>query len=310
MTKHSSSYLFHLVVLKQNMKKAPYSLPFVLVLIFAGLIFLSFTNQNSVIKSYKAPWRNLLNDKDLTGWDKYIGPLYVEKEGFQKNVAPLGLNNDPQQVFSIVTVDGGSALHVSGEQFGGVSTQEEFENYHLQLQFKWGKLKWAPKKDAKMDSGILYHANGPHGADGGFWMQSQEFQVQEGDTGDYWGVAGGAFDVTVKKEGEKDWIYYPKGTLLNFSEKSPNGRHCIRSANFEKPSGEWNTVDIYCFGGTAVHMINGKVNMVLQNSKRIVGDIADPLTKGKIQLQSEGAEVYYRNIRIQPIHKIPASLLK
>jgi len=97
---------------------------------------------------------------------------------------------------------------------------------------------------------------------------------------------------------------------LTFSEKSPQGRHCIRAANYEKPAGEWNTIDIYCLAGTTVHMINGKVNMVLQNSQRLVGSGAEPLTKGKIQIQSEGAEVYYRNIRIRPIDKIPAKLLK
>jgi len=38
------------------------------------------------------------------------------------------------------------------------------------------------------------------------------------------------------------------------------------------------------------------------------GQVA-PLVKGKIQLQSEGAEIFYKQIRIQPIGKIPAELL-
>ena len=87
-------------------------------------------------------------------------------------MAPIGLNRDPQQVFSVITEDGAQALCISGEQFGGISTVQAFENYHLQLQFKWGKLKWYPRKNAKMDSGVLYHANGGHGADAGFWLQS------------------------------------------------------------------------------------------------------------------------------------------
>ena len=32
----------------------------------------------------------------------------------------------------------------------------------------------------------------------------------------------------------------------------------------------------------------------------------EPLTRGRIQLQSEGAEVFYRNIRLRPITEIPA----
>ncbi len=35
-----------------------------------------------------------------------------------------------------------------------------------------------------------------------------------------------------------------------------------------------------------------------------------PLNKGKIQLQSEGAEVFYRKIKIQQLDKLPAELIK
>ena len=63
-------------------------------------------------------------------------------------------------------------------------------------------------------------------------------------------------------------------------------------------------------GDTAVHMVNGKVNMVLYHSRRPVAGGFEPLTKGKIQIQSEGAEVYYRNIRMLPITEIPTQMLK
>src|SRR6185295_750048 len=47
------------------------------------------------------PWTRLFNDKDLSGWDTYLGPAYdpVAKEFAG---APLGLNNDPEHVFSTV----------------------------------------------------------------------------------------------------------------------------------------------------------------------------------------------------------------
>jgi hypothetical protein len=214
------------------------------------------------------------------------------------------LNNDPNKVFSVVQVDGQSAIRISGENFGGVSTTKEFENYHLQLQFKWGELKHVPRDQQKRDSGLLYHAVGPHGADFNFWMRSQEMQIQEGDCGDYWGVAGGAFQVPVIKEGE-NYIYSPKGEMLNFNETSEFGRRVIKSPDNENPYGEWNTVDLYCFGDTAVHVINGKVNMILYHSSQLEGDELKPLTKGKIQIQSEGAEIFYRNIKMKPIASLP-----
>lgn len=253
----------------------------------------------------KVPWTYLFNSKDLTGWDTYLGPQFPAVGEDRTGVQPIGLNRDTKQVFSVVTEDGMPAMHISGEQFGGISTVQEFENYHLQLQFKWGKRKFHPKENAKMDSGVLFHANGEQGVDWGFWMQSQEFQIQEGDCGDYWGVAGGAFDVPARKQGEKDWIYDPKGEMLTFAEKSPSGRHCMRLADAEKPAGVWNTIDLYCFRDTAVYVVNGKTVMALYHSRRPKGSGMEPLTKGKIQLQSEGAEVFYRNIRMLPIMEIP-----
>src|SRR5690349_162687 len=129
-------------------------------------------------------WYPLLTDAGLADWDTYLGPAFNKPE--TNKLPPVGLNNDPNKVFSMVNEDGKPALRISGEIFGGISTKQSFENYHLQLQFKWGKLKWPPKEKEKRDSGLLYHAVGPHGADGGFWMRSQEFQIQEGDCGDYW----------------------------------------------------------------------------------------------------------------------------
>jgi hypothetical protein len=57
-------------------------------------------------------------------------------------------------------------------------------------------------------------------------------------------------------------------------------------------------------------VLNGKVAMVLyQNSQTDHGKVS-PMTGGKIQLQSEGAEVFYRNIKIQPVSRLPRIYLK
>lgn len=260
---------------------------------------------NPTLSLYQEAWKDLLNGKDLAGWDTYIGQPFSETNPNEKIGNPIGLNNDPKQVFSIVTEDNEKCLRISGEQFGGISTKAEFENYHLQVQFKWGKLKWAPKKNAKMDSGLLYHANGEQGADSGFWMQSQEFQIQEGDCGDYWGCAGAIFDVPTKKLSDNNFIYDPLSIRRTFKDKTPEGRHAIRLANYEKPSGEWNTLDLYCYKDTTIHMVNGNVVMILYNSKHPVKDNLEPLTKGKIQFQSEGGEVFYKRIRLAPITSLP-----
>ena len=252
--------------------------------------------------------KSIFNGKDLTGWDLYIGPVY---DSVKKDFAgePIGLNNDPNKVFSVVKEDGKPAIRISGENFGGISTQQEFSNYHLRLEFKWGELKWNPKRNAKRDSGLLYHAVGPHARDGLFWMRSQEFQIQEGDCGDYWGCGGAFADVPAAKQGEK-FAYAAGAPLLTFRDKGPNGRNCIKRGDGEKSSGEWNTIDLYCYGDTSVHIVNGKVMMALYNLRQPDGSDASPLTKGKIQIQSEGAEVFYRELAIEQISGIPKGLLQ
>jgi hypothetical protein len=254
-------------------------------------------------------WQSLFNGKDLSGWETYLGPKY-DTLLKKWDTVPVGLNVDPLNVFGVADVDGGKVIRISGEQFGGINTLQEFENYHLQFQFRWGQLQWPPRKADKRDGGLMYHAVGPQGADGGFWMRSHEFQIEEGDCGDYWACAGAIFDVNSKMEKDSSFVYTKEGEPHTFSTASPLGRYCKKYPDAEKPTGEWNTIDLYCVGGTSVHMINGVVNMILCNSRQLEGGSEVPLTKGKIQFESEGAEMFIRNLQISSIEKIPEKLME
>ncbi len=268
----------------------------------AGMLCLSLTSFK------KDSWVNLFNGKNLNGWDTYIGPD-LDDNGKPLTNTPLGLNNDPRKVFTVVDDNGEKVIRISGENWGAIITKQEYENYHLQLQFKWGKLLWGQKKKGnKKDSGLLYHSVGKFGADYMAWMRAQEFQVEEGNCGDYWGCAGGSADIPAIKRNEADYVYDANGALLTFSDKSKNGRHCIKQAGDEKQSGEWNTLDLYCHGDTSIHVLNGKVAMVLYHNSQVDNGAMTPMTKGKIQLQSEGAEIFYRKIRMQPISRLPVEL--
>jgi len=268
-------------------------------LFFASSILFILANCSS---SPKENWEILFDGSNLEGWDTYLGARIIQ--GDTTVNAPLGLNVDTS-VFKIINLENEKVLKVSGEIWGGISTKREFENYHLQLQFKWGKLKWYPKENDRRDSGLLYHGVGEHGVGDGFWLRSQEFQIQEEDCGDYWGVAGAMFGIKASLNADSIYQYDPQGKLLTFSQHSPTGRHCKKYPDAEKPSGEWNTIDLYCFKNTSVHMINGVVVMVLENSRQSNNGQEAELSKGKIQLQSEAAEVFYRNIKIAPIESLP-----
>ncbi len=250
----------------------------------------------------------LFNGKDFTGWDSYIGPP-LDDAGKKLSDIPVGLNKDPKLVFTVTEQDGEKVIRISGENWGAISTKKEYADFHLQLKFKWGTLRWGQKKKKKKDSGLLYFSVGDYGADYGAWMRSQEFQIEEGNCGDYWGVAGAVEDIPVTKKSDSEYIYNPSGELKTFSATSAVGRHCIKQGDAENPSGEWNTLDLYCHGDTSVHIINGKVMMVLYHSSQMENGQALPLVKGKIQIQSEGAEVFYKDIMIESIETIPAEFL-
>lgn len=273
-----------------------------MVLLTVGILFSSYHVPQSA-------WKPLFSGKDLSGWDTYLGPSFDSLQN-KMSGKPVGLNHDPNRVFTVVKEDGEKVIRISGEGFGAISTKETFANYHLKLMFKWGQLKWPPKKNQKRDSGVLYHSVGTYGADFGFWMRSQEFQVQEGDCGDYWGVAGGIEDIHASKDQQGEYVYDPKGPLLTFSATGKVGRHCKKYPDAEKPTGEWNTIELYCHGDTSVHVVNGVVNMILLHSRQSENGKEIPLTRGKLQLQSEGAEIFYKQIMIRPIAAIPASVLK
>jgi hypothetical protein len=256
----------------------------------------------------------LFNGKDLSGWDTWLGRPYKGKE-------PVGLNRDPDGVFKVVQADGKPAIRISGQTFGALTSQKEYGNYHLRLEFKWGDKKWPPRAKEVRDSGLLYHCVGSHGAGGSYWMRSLELQIEEHDCGDFWSVDGVLVDVrAVPQSGipgaglvyNKDGKPYtvPREVAATAGRTRVDPR-IIKDGDYERPVGQWNTIELYTVGGTSVHVVNGKAVMVLTGARQPVkGGKTLPLTRGKIQLQSEGAEVFYRNIALRPLDRIPEELLK
>lgn len=214
---------------------------------------------------------------------------------------PLGLNNDPLEVFSMIEEDGQPVLKITGQVYGGLTTKEEFQNYHLTMQFKWGEKKWPPRLNLKRDSGILIHSVGKHGAFWNVWKRSLECQVQEGDIGDFIPLAGSGADLRMVGD-QKTWDL--KGTLQNGLGYIHHGGATERS------NGQWNTIDVYTVDDKIIHVLNGEVNMVLHNTRQKTPRGTAPLTQGQIQIQSEAAECYYRGIKIRPIQSFPSGYSK
>jgi Domain of Unknown Function (DUF1080) len=99
--------------------------------------------------------------------------------------------------------------------------------------------------------------------------------------------------------------YDPSGDWTFFSQNQGAPGRCIKRGDYEKPTGEWNTVELICFRDDSIHVVNGSVVMRLHGPLRIDGNLPVPVTSGPIILQSEGAEVFYRDIEVRSIAAIP-----
>jgi len=128
----------------------------------------------------------------------------------------------------------------------------------------------------------------------------------EGHMGDYWNIANSAIDVRAYlPEGNMNAIAGNDQPFLPIGTGTGLQGLCLRSFNNESKEGEWTNIELICFEGKSLHIINGKVVMVLSNSRYHEGNKDTPLIQGKIQLQSEAAEVFYKEIQIRNIDKLP-----
>ncbi len=158
---------------------------------------------------------------------------------------------------------------------------------------------------------MLYHSVGHFGVDYWHsWMQSQEFQIIEGGIGDYWTIASAQIDIPATLPAGTELHHYTKGApWLPFAADSKKfgavANHCRRGEDAEI-KGDWNQIDLICYEDRCVHIANGKVVMALKNSRHVVDDKVVPLTRGKLQIQSEAAEVFYKDIEIRADRFMPA----
>jgi sugar phosphate isomerase/epimerase len=262
---------------------------------------------------------NLL-DNNLSYWYKWIGIPHSSVTGLPAGTptgngmqgTPLGLN-DPKNVFSVITLNGEKVIRASGEIYGGLTTKKEYQDYHLHLQYKWGIKKWAPRLTMPRDMGIMLHLTGTN--EDAFWsvfMMGIECQISEQTSGDLFLVANKNFSVFPIAEARvndtKNWDINAPWKDVGINTKIQT---VSRSKNYESDSTKWTSMDVYTHGSSVVYLVNGHVVMAFRNAGILQKDkTVASLTKGKIQLQSEGAEGYYKDITIRSISDIPDDIKK
>ncbi|MEO8128879.1 MAG: DUF1080 domain-containing protein [Bryobacteraceae bacterium] len=168
-------------------------------------------------------------------------------------------------------------LICSGHPIGVMRTVRQYENFILHVEWKHiepggnsGVFVWSdakPQEKSRLPNGV-------------------EVQMLELD----W--------VNLHKvNGEPAPIAYVHGELFGVGgvETTPDNPRGPRSKSIEnrcKPRGEWNTYDVVCIDGVIKLSVNGKfVNGISRSSQK----------KGYLCLESEGAEIHFRNIKIMEL---------
>ncbi len=258
-------------------------------------------------------WVSLINGRDLSGWYTML-----QKSG--KGVA---------EQRKIVTMEE-QMLHILGNdesddpvESGYVATNQEFENVHIRVEYKWGMKRHAPRFTPKRDNGVLYGVVGEDKV----WPTCIECQIEEGDVGDFF-LVGGVRGIQARHgnglfgQGINPLTGWPKAGGRGAPQGSaagpgratgsaaapvpppePVGGRMIKDGDFELLD-QWNTVEVIWQGDKAEHIVNGRtVNVVTnlqQPDPRNPGAYI-PLRRGKIAIEIEFAEIWYRRIEVKAL---------
>lgn len=203
-------------------------------------------------------------------------------DGFYTYLRSHGRNQDPDRVFRVEN----GQIRVSGAEYGYLCTEREFGDYYLSAEFRWGDATWAPRETKARDSGVLFHVSGEDKV----WPRSIEYQLIEGGTGDIIVVDGASLTVKGETRDKGRFDRFGKGAWQDvIGYRDPNGE-------VEKPRGEWNRMEMWIEGSKVRLHLNGKL---------VNEGTGASVTKGKILFQSEGAEVWFRNIVLRTLRPTP-----
>jgi Domain of Unknown Function (DUF1080) len=242
-------------------------------------------------------WTPLFNGRDLTGWHTFL----------QKH----GKDKDPDGVIAIE--DGMIHLYKDAPEgstvvMGYIGTEKEYGNYHLRFQYRWGGKKFGPRLDLQRDAGLYYHLIGPDQ----IWPRGLQFQIEQTNVGDLIALHGFQLDTTIdpKTRSEK---------MPTFLEGEQGGEPYVLGgkgiAYLKHLAGEferdgWNTSEIIARGDATTHILNGRV-VSKGTGVRLVDPekpgAPRPITRGRIALEIEAAELYYRNVEIRMLEEVPGA---
>jgi hypothetical protein len=159
-------------------------------------------------------------------------------------------------------------IHCTGKPTGIMRTERMYENFVLEIEWR--------HMEVGGNSGIFVWSDGVI-AKGTPFARAVEIQVLDGKNGENYTSHGDVFAI--------------HGATMKPDRPHPGGwMRCLPSERRAKPAGEWNHYRITCRDGVIKLAVNGK---------EVSGGSHCKPRKGYICLESEGGEIYFRNLRIQ-----------
>ena len=240
----------------------------------------------------------LFNGKDLSGWTTWL----VDSK-----------RDDPRGVYSVR--DG--MIRISGDGFGYLATEKGYRDYRMVVEFKWGRKNWQGREKNGRDSGLFLHSVGPDGnsVDGkGAFRCAIECQVMQGRVGDLMLIKGkdeagkpipvGFTAETAPGRDREGWPTWKKGGeklalsqtgRLNWWGIDADWKDALDfrgKADVESAGEEWTKVECVCEGRRISVSVNGiKVNEATDCAPQA----------GRILLQCEGSEIFFRKVELHPL---------
>lgn len=241
----------------------------------------------------------LFNGRDLAGFHSWL----KDSRGA-----------DPRGVFSVTNRE----IRISGDGLGYLATDRRFRDYRLVVEWRWGltNTAWGDRIGRCRDSGVFVHASGPDGNSydgGGAFMAAIECNLFEGASGDLLLIRGTdergqllaprlTVEVAPTRDREGWWTWLPGGRpqaverwgRVNWLRKSRQweDRWGFRgAADQERPVGEWNLLECVC---------EGKRVQVFLNNKLVNEATEVAPSEGRILLQCEGSEIFFRRVELFP----------
>lgn len=172
--------------------------------------------------------------------------------------------------------------------FATLVTADEYENFVIELEYQWGERRFAPRADQKRDAGLLFFVRKPEQV----WPPCLECQIQETDSGDLWCIYS---QVSMRLDGAR--IYDPQSEPQTLGQTQDFTGINRRDADAEEHPG-WNAIRVEVRDGAGKFYLNGKLVNAFERAFEKDGS---PLTRGRIAIQAEGAELTYRNVRVRQL---------